>query len=271
MPTARRFVHAPLTGGADLARDVLTESWRAVLPHGVLVEQSRGLRGRLTLLAKETLTLTAEHEHEHAHAHGPDAIAAGTLARLWPGATDVTQTRGPSTVAVSTGGQGALSPDDLAAAVTAVAGESASAGVTVVQLADRDADAAKRLVRALRRITDLPVSLVAHEGGASATVAHMAASSVFVTHDETAAVLAETVRTATARTAGLRDVTEVFLAIRSAASVHTTASTGAATAATDRARSLAFALDAWARGRMSTEELRAAAADPSLVDDLVGV
>jgi hypothetical protein len=36
------------------------------------------------------------------------------------------------------------------------------------------------------------------------------------------------------------------------------------------ARALALALDAWARGRMSTADLHGAIADPTRVDELVG-
>jgi len=260
MPAARRLVISPSTESPDLRRDLLVETLRAVLPHDALVVSGRGLRGRLGLVGKETVTLSLGAPA------GADAIAVDALAPLWVRDHAVSLDGGPSVLAVSTGADSPIAADDLAAAATAVAGEIDLGAIRIVQLADRDAAATKQLARAFRRVTDLPVTVVSHTGSVPDTVATIAATNLFLSHDDTAVAVARSLHTPSASIVGQHDLTSLYLTIRAAAE-HTD------TAADDDlrgARALAFALDAWARGRMSTEDLRAAVTNPSRIDELVG-
>lgn len=252
MPAARRFVTTPSTDARDFGRDALTETLRSLLPQDALVVGARGLRGRLGLLGKETVDLA-------------DLSSVATLAALWHRELGVVLEGGPSALAVSVGADSTVTADALAAAATAVAGELDLGSIRVLQLAERDADATKQLVRAFRRVTEIPVSVVVHTGPVADTVSAFASSNLVVTHDATVAAIATSVQTPAVRIDDHTDITELYLAIRTA-----TADPEAARVEDRSARTLAFALDAWARGRTSTADLHAAIADPARVDELVG-
>lgn len=267
MPAPRRFVTDAPTTAVDFARDVLVESWRSLLPQDSLVVRRRGLRGRLTLLGADTVRLdTATAGPLGADGRRiPGTIAAGSLARLWHRSHGFPLRAHADAIAVTAGDGQDARPDDLAAATVAVAGELGLRTVTVVRLHDRDAAATNELVRAVRRVSDLPVSSVVHARSTETTVAALASCALVVTHDDTAAAVTESLGTPTCRCAGDEDLTTRFLAIRAAATT-----VPADSDASRDARSLAFSLDAWARGRVSTRSLFEAVAHPASVDDLVG-
>lgn len=260
MSAARRFVIAPSTtpDSADFGRDALVETWRALVPQEALVVGGRGLRARLGLLGKETLELVGARESPD------DRVSAGGLAVLWHRTHDAPRTAGPAAIVVTTSADCETSAEDLAAAVTAVAGELGLDSVRIVQLAERDAVATKQLVRAFRRMTDVLLSTVVHTGSVAETVAAFASGTVFVSHDDVAATIASSMLVPTVRPDAHRDLTELCHAVRTATPDVTAADT------LRRARAEAFALDAWARGRMTTEDLRSTLAEPSRVDHLVG-
>lgn len=259
MPAARRLVAAPSTESPDFRRDLLVETLLAVLPQGALVVGGRGLRGRLGLVGKETITVSLDSTN------ATDAVAVRGVAPLWTRDHAVALEGGPSVLAVTTGAGSRIAADDLAAAATAVAGEHELESIRIVQLADRDAAATKQLARAFRRLTDLPVAVVPHTGTVADTVSTIAATNLFVSHDDAAVAVARSLHTPSTSTDGHTDITELYLAIRTA-----TSDPEAARIDDRSARALAFTLDAWARGRMSTADLHAAIADPTRVDELVG-
>lgn len=252
MPAARRFVTAPSTDARDFGRDALIETLRSLLPQDALVVGTRGLRGRLGLLGKETVDLA-------------DLSSVADLAALWHREHGALLEGGPSALAVSIGADSAVAAEALAAATTAVAGELELASIRVFQFAERDAAATKQLVRTFRRVTEIPVSVVTHTDSVADTASAFAACNLVVTHDAAVAAIATSVHTPAVSLDDHTDITELYLAIRTATSDPESARVD------DRAaRALALALDAWARGRMSTADLHGAIADPTRVGELVG-
>lgn len=250
MAAARRFVTDISSSTSAFARDVLLDAWRDILPDQMDLAAPLRITERVRLLGQERLTLTDASEQTSG-----DSVAAGSLAHLWNRAQTLTVADAPDAVGVSIGAGTDVDLDALAAAVTAVAGEQGVDSVRVIQLDPADADVSKRLVRALRRITDRSVSITAHAQSVELTATTIAGCRTFATHDHVAAVAAASMGVSTVTIDTGAEVTELYLALRGA----TLQSPGAESLLAD---SLAFALDAWRRGRLSTAELRARTAVP---------
>jgi len=267
MAAARRFLTSLSPHLSDFGRDALVDAWRALLPADSVVAAPYGLRTRLRLVGTETIVLTGGY----AAAQPDDRIPADSLVTLWNHAYRVAPSDDADALAVSTGTGVPLAPDALAAAATAVAGELGLSAVRVFRLDQDDVDATRELVRAFRRLTDLPVTVVAHAASVADTVTALSGCRLVVGHDETATAVAASIGLAVVRLDSVTDVTEAYLAIRAGAADPITGAAGPISDATpsDGARTLAFTLDAWARGRLSTADLRAARTDVTRSSDLI--
>lgn len=269
MAAARRFVTDIGPTCSAFARTVLLETWRALLPDTLPLARPLSLADRLRLVRAEVLDLTDASTVDT----GSDGrIGAGSLAVLWhsvagdvpvAGVAPSDEITGSGAVGVSVSAAVALGidRDDLAAAVTATAGELGAARIVVFCLDPRDGRSASELVRAFRRITSLQVEIVVHDLSTDITVARLAACTRFVTVDPVAAAVARSVGVRTVRLDAADDLTALFTALQ----------TGADLDQPDdrRARDLAFALDAWQRGRSSTAALWSSVRRVDSTDDLV--
>lgn len=257
MAAARRFVTDISSDASAFAHDVLLDAWRDVLPDQMDIAAPLRLTDRVRFTGTERLTLTNALEETD----GP-TIAAGSLALLWNRGQNLPVTGPPSAVGVSIGAGADVDLDALAAATTAIAGEQGAGTILVLQLDPVDAGVCRRLVRALRSITVLPVSVTVHAQSVELTTAAIAGCRTVATHDRIAALTAASMGVSTVMIDPRADTTEMYLAL-----------CGAVPAAPGveslRAGSLAFALDAWRRGRLSTAELRARTSTPLVAQQLV--
>lgn len=258
MAARRRIIADIAPERSAFARSVLLESWRALLPDTFDTVLPLTLRDRVRLAGSDRLVVSDES--------GPAAggrIAAGALELLWlDHAADVDavpSTPGGVAVSVSAAVDLALDVDDLAAAVTAVAGEQDAPRISVFRLDPRDADRSHDLVRAVRRISTVPVDLVAHDLSTDVTARRLLDSRLVVTVDRTAEHVARCAGVPTVRLGAHDDLTELYVALHAPLDSIDGADLRAA-------RSTAFALDAWQRHRLGTTDVRVAVG-PSVTDE----
>lgn len=260
-PSARRFLTDIDPERSAFARDVLLATWRSLVPDTLDTPSPLRVRDRLRLLGSERLVLSDRPDASgSASAAAADVVPAASLVHLWSAAHPV-ENPGPERsvgVVVRTGLPVVV--EALAAALAATAGESDAHGILVLQLDPRDGRLSHALLRAVRRISDVPVTLVVHDGDAVATATRMRSCSVLASADGTSAVVAsslgipvvplgpahpdERVDAAVAPEEPV-DAGELWVRLRVAA---TSVAEPDEDAVAD-ARTLAFALDAWQRGR----------------------
>lgn len=213
------------------------------------------MRDRLRLLGTERLVLS-----DRAAAAAADVVPAASLVHLWSAVHPV-DTPGPErTVGVIVRTGLPVVVEALAAALAATAGESDAHGIVVLQLDPRDGRLSRALLRAVRRISDLPAALVVHEGDTGATASRMRSCSVLASADGTAAVVASSLGVPVVPLGSAHpdeqaesgpdpeapiDAGELWVRLRVAA---TSVAEPDEDAVAD-ARTLASALDAWQRGR----------------------
>lgn len=249
MPARRRFIADIAPGRSAFARSVLLEAWRALLPDTFDTATPLTLRDRVRLAGSERITLTDDIEPAT-----PGSIAAGTLDLLWiDHAADVAAV--PSTpvgVGLTVGAETdiGLSTEDLAAAVVAVAGERDAASIVVFRLDERDGARSNEVLRAVRRMSSIPVALVAHDISTDVTARRITDCALVVTDDRTVERIARSAGVPTVRLGSHDSLTELYVALHDPRS-------DVDVAELRTARTVAFALDAWQRGRMTTAELHA--------------
>lgn len=259
--TARRFLTDIDPERSAFARDVLLATWRSLVPDALDTPSPLRIRDRLRLLGCERLVLSDRPATNWAaSAAAADVVPAASLVHLWSAAHPV-DSPGPECsvgVVVRTGLPVVV--EALAAALAATAGESDAHGILVLQLDPRDGRLSHALLRAVRRISDLPVSLVVHDGDTGATASRMRSCSVLASADGTAAVVASSLGVPVVPLGSAHpderadsgpdsvepiDAGELWVRLRVAA---TSVAEPDEDAVAD-ARTLAFALDAWQRGR----------------------
>jgi len=124
------------------------------------------------------------------------APVIGDPALLWPVGRDMPTAAadGPMGVCVGSDPTSRFDVGDVAAAVTAFAGEQGMGSIRVFQLADADAASTKQLVRAFRHLTDLPVEVVRYAGSVSGTMRSIAECRGFVSERLHGAIAAVSLR-----------------------------------------------------------------------------
>jgi len=127
------------------------------------------------------------------------APVIGDPALLWPVGRDLptAQADGPMGVCVGSDPTTRFEIEDVAAAVTAFAGEQRMGSIRVFQLSDADAASSKQLVRALRQLTDLPVEIVRYANSVDETMRSIAECRGFVSERLHGAIAAVSVRVPT--------------------------------------------------------------------------
>ncbi|MFJ4220166.1 hypothetical protein [Curtobacterium luteum] len=261
MPARRRFIADIAPGRSAFARSVLLEAWRALLPDTFDTVTPLKLRDRVRLAGSERITLTDDIESTT-----PGSIAGGALDLLWiDHAADVAAVPStPAGVGVTVGAEPdtGLSTEDLAAAVVAVAGERDAASIVVFRLDERDHARSNEVLRAVRRMSSIPVTLVAHDISTDVTARRITDCALVVTDDRTVERVARSSGVPAVRLGARDSLTELYVALHDPRS-----DVGAA--ALEAARSTAFALDAWQRGRMTTDGLHASVRPVRLEDERV--
>ncbi len=264
MPARRRLVADISADRSSFARSVLVEAWRALLPDTFDTAVPLSLRDRLRLGRAERLTLTDDTEPTT----DDGRVAAGALEVLWiDHAAQTAAAPAPArgvVVTVTAALPLGRDSDGLAAAVTAVAGERDAPVITVVQLDPRDADSSRALVRAIRRMSTIPVEFAVHDISTDVTAARLVDAQLVLTADRTAEHVARSAGVPTVRLGRHDDLTELFVALHAPLD---SVDLGLVRAA----RATAFALDAWQRHRIGTEELRAAVRSPHVGGERVAV
>lgn len=257
-PSARRFLTDIDPKRSAFARDVLLATWRSLVPDTLDTPSPLRIRDRLRLFGSERLVLSDRPAASGASA--ADVVPAASLVHLWSAAHPVDAPGAERSVGVVVRTGLPVVVEALAAALAATAGESDAHGILVLQLDPRDGRLAHALLRAVRRISDLPVALVVHDGDTGATASRMRSCSVLASADGTAAVVASSLGVPVVPLGSAHpdeqadsgpdseepiDAGELWVRLRVAA---TSVGEPDEDALAD-ARVLAFALDAWQRGR----------------------
>lgn len=256
-PSARRFLTDIDPKRSAFARDVLLATWRSLVPDTLDTPSPLRIRDRLRLFGSERLVLSDRPAASGASA--ADVVPAASLVHLWSAAHPVDAPGAERSVGVVVRTGLPVVVEALAAALAATAGESDAHGILVLQLDPRDGRLSHALLRAVRRISDLPVALIVHDGDAVATASRMRSCSVLASADGTAAVVASSLGVSVVPLGSAHpdeadsgpdseepiDAGELWVRLRVAA---TSVAEPDEDADAD-ARALAFALDTWQRGR----------------------
>lgn len=261
MPARRRFIADIAPERSAFARSVLLESWRAVLPDTFDLALPLSLRDRVRLGGSERMVVS-----DALTATEPGVVAAGALDCLWidhaAGAAAFPSTPRGLGVTISAAVDLGVGTEDLAAAVTAVAGERGASSISVFRLDERDSAPSRELVRAVRRMSSIPVELVVHDISTDITVQRFTDCHLVLTADRTAERVARAAGVPTVRLGSQDDLAELSVGLHAPR-------VGLDPAELRAARAIAFALDAWQRHRLTTDEARAAVRPVAVDEDRV--